>query len=125
MSGRTVSLKVKFADFTTVTRSQTLPTPTNHGREVYAAAVRQWQRLGVGRRAVRLVGVRIEALTAERDVSTQLELGAEPQTADWRAAEDAVDRIAARFPGVAPRPATLLNTARPARTSPAEKPDGV
>ena len=110
MSGRTVSLKVRFADFSTVTRSQTLATPTNHGREVYAAAVRQWQRLGVGRRAVRLVGVRIESLTVEQQVSTQLEFGQEQETADWRAAEDAVDRIAARFPGAAPRPATLLES---------------
>ena len=125
MSGRTVSLKVRFADFSTVTRSQTLPTATNHGRAVYAAAVRQWQRLGVGRRAVRLVGVRIESLTAEQEVSHQLEFGQEPETADWRAAEDAVDRIAARFPGAAPRPATLLNPGRPPRTSPAEKPGGV
>ena len=125
MSGRTVSLKVRFADFSTVTRSQTLATPTNHGREVYAAAVRQWQRLGVGRRAVRLVGVRIESLTVEQQVSTQLEFGQEQETADWRAAEDAVDRIAARFPGAAPRPATLLDPGRPPRTSPSEKPGGV
>lgn len=121
MSGRTVSLKVRFADFTTVTRSQTLATPTNHGREVYAAAVRQWQRLGVGGRAVRLVGVRVESLTTAGSVSTQLELGEEPQSSDWRAAEDAVDRIAARFPGVAPRPATLLNQSRPPRATPGEK----
>jgi DNA polymerase-4 len=121
MSGRTVSIKVRFADFTTVTRSQTLTTPTQHGREVYGAAVRQWQRLGVGGRAVRLVGVRLESLAAAASVSTQLELGEELQSPGWRAAEDAVDRIAARFPGAAPRPAALLHQARPPLATPGEK----
>src|SRR5439155_13340991 len=31
--GRTVSIKVRFADFTTISRARTLPTPTDVGRE--------------------------------------------------------------------------------------------
>lgn len=36
--GRTISIKVRFADFTTITRSKTLREPTDVGREVFATA---------------------------------------------------------------------------------------
>jgi DNA polymerase-4 len=117
MLGRTVVLKVRFADFSTVTRSQTLIDPTSHGRDVYGAAVRQWRRLGVDHRAVRLVGVRLEGLVPADAVGDQLAFSEGPDRPGWRAAEDAVDRIAARFPGAAPRPATLLG---PRETAAAE-----
>jgi len=35
-AGRTVSLKIKFADFSTITRARTLPAPTDAGHEIYA-----------------------------------------------------------------------------------------
>ena len=38
LMGRTVTLKVRFADFTTITRSRTLRDPTDVSREIYAAA---------------------------------------------------------------------------------------
>ena len=109
LAGRTVSLKVRFADFTTLTRAQTLSTPTDLGRDVYAAALRLWERLDIGGRSIRLVGVRLEGLSPRGTVTEQLELGAEPDRPGWRDAERAADLIAARFPSAAPRPATLLS----------------
>lgn len=107
VAGWTVSIKIRFADFSTVTRSETIDTPTDMGRQVYDVAIRQWLRLGATGRRVRLVGVRLEGLVPARSVSRQLELGVDERPG-WREAEGALDRIAAKWPGATPRPATLL-----------------
>ena len=113
LAGRTIVLKVRFDDFSTVTRSESLDTATDSDREVFAAAWRSWQRLASGRRPVRLLGVRLEGLVRAETVSRQLELGADPDRPGWRAAQGAVDAIADRFGAAAPRPATLLPRAMP------------
>ncbi|MCO4746221.1 MAG: DNA polymerase IV [Proteobacteria bacterium] len=55
--GKTVVIKVRYADFTTITRSRTLPRPTSDGREVAAVAVALLDETEAGIRAVRLIGV--------------------------------------------------------------------
>lgn len=58
LRGRTVHLKVRFADFSTVTRSQTLPELTNITAELWQAADEMFsRRLPAGHLPVRLVGV--------------------------------------------------------------------
>jgi len=54
-----VGLKVRFVPFTTVTRSLTLPAPTNDPRVLADAAVSLLDRVAQDR-AVRLLGVRLE-----------------------------------------------------------------
>jgi DNA polymerase-4 len=108
LSGRTVVLKVRFDDFSTVTRSETLDAATDQDRVVYAAANRGWRRLDSGRRRIRLLGVRLEGLVRTDSVSEQLLLGDDADRPGWRAAQGAVDAIAERFGPAAPRPATLL-----------------
>ena len=61
--GRTVSIKVRFSDFTTITRARTLREPTDVGREVYETAVCLFDALGLERARLRLVGVRVEGIT--------------------------------------------------------------
>jgi DNA polymerase-4 len=108
-AGRTIVLKVRFDDFTTVTRSEGVDGATDQDRRVHAAALRGWQRLGSGRRPVRLLGVRLEGLVRADTVSEQLELTADPDRPGWRAAQRAVDALGERFGSAAPRPATLLS----------------
>ncbi|HUW16670.1 MAG TPA: DNA polymerase IV, partial [Actinomycetes bacterium] len=104
--GRTVSLKVRFADFTTLTRSRTLAEPTDVGREVYAAARGLFEALGLDRARIRLVGVRVEGLRDAAGQSHQLALG--ERDSGWREADRAVDRAGRRFGSGAVRPATLV-----------------
>ncbi len=104
--GRTVSLKVRFADFTTITRSKTLPEPTDIGREIYATARQLFEALGLDRARVRLVGVRLESLMPGEHAPRQLALDDRPQ--GWREAEQAADRAAHRFGAGVVRPATLV-----------------
>jgi len=93
--GRTVSIKIRRADFTTVTRSRTLAQPTDVAREVYAAVITLYEDLGIGRARLRLVGVRLEGLQSGENRAQQLLLDA-PELG-WREAEQAVDRAVARF----------------------------
>jgi len=106
VAGRTVTVKVRFADFTTLTRSRTLPEATDVTQEVYRAAVRLYDGLGLQRARIRLVGVRVEGLRPRGEVHHQLALD-EPEHG-WAEADRAVDRAVHRFgPGVV-RPASLL-----------------
>jgi DNA polymerase-4 len=115
LRGRTVSIKIRFADFTTVTRSVTLDSPTNLTKTVHTAALTLLDRVGAGVRSIRLVGVRLEHLLAADQVTEQLSFDAEPSGPGWAEAESAVDRIAARFGATAVRPAALVD--RPAAPS--------
>lgn len=110
VSGRTVTLRVRFHDFTTITRSRTLRDFTNLTPEIYATAVDLFAALGLQRARLRLVGVRVEGLVDSATASRQLMLG--ERAHGWEDAERAVDRVVNRFGGAAVRPATLLNTAR-------------
>ena len=108
--GRTVSIKVRFADFTTITRSKTLREATDVGRVVYDTALGLYDALGLERARLRLVGVRVEQLVDADRAPRQLLLG-ERETG-WREAEQAVDRAARRFGAGAVRPAALVDPER-------------
>jgi DNA polymerase-4 len=103
---RTVSIKVRFADFATITRSRTLDVPTDVGQELYDTARGLFDALGLDRARIRLVGVRAERLVDAGSAPRQLELGAREH--GRREAELAADRAARRFGAGAVRPATLL-----------------
>ncbi len=123
-AGRTVVLKVRYDDFTTVTRSESLDTATDQDRQVFQSVVRSWDRLAGGRRPVRLLGVRLQSLRPAGEVTEQLELGADADRPGWRAAQGAVDAIAERFGSAAPRPATLLAPGGTSAAGPARVGDG-
>jgi DNA polymerase-4 len=108
--GRTVSIKIRFADFTTITRSRTRTEPTDVGREIYEVAMSLYEALGLQRARLRLVGVRMEKLQPAESASHQIALD-EPD-AGWREAETAVDRAVARFGTGVVRPASLLDIGR-------------
>ena len=105
--GRTVQLKIRFADFTTITRSRTLRDPTDVARDVYAAVSQLFAALDLQRARVRLVGVRMSGLVDEETAPQQLLL--DDTGPGWRDAEQAVDRIAERFGRDIVRPARLVH----------------
>ncbi|GAA4666474.1 DNA polymerase IV [Amycolatopsis dongchuanensis] len=114
--GRTVSIKVRFADFRTITRARTLAAPTDVARVIHSTAV---ALLGeaVSGAEIRLLGVRVEGL-AGTDAPEQLSF--ERQEPRWRDAEVAADGARAKFGAAAIRPASLLSAepGEPRRRSP-------
>jgi DNA polymerase-4 len=103
--GRTVSIKVRLADFRTVNRSRTVPISTDVAREIFETSWALFRALGPSEQ-IRLIGVRVEGLTAAATTSRQLTLG-EPERG-WREAEAAADAVAARFGRASVGPASLL-----------------
>jgi DNA polymerase-4 len=106
-AGRTVAIKVRLADFRTLSRSRTWDAPTDVGKEIFDTAWSLFTALRPGER-IRLVGVRVEGLNAADQAAHQLALGSRER--GWREAEQAADAAAARFGAAAVRPASLLAT---------------
>lgn len=110
MVARTVVLKLRDPSFHTITRSLTLPVPTDLGREVAHAVRELLAREGMPALGVRLVGVRLEGLVRRADgVEVPLDEDVRPQ-----AAERAMDAVLARFGRGALAPASLLANRGPA-----------
>ena len=106
-AARTVSVKLRLASFKTMTRSRTLPYPTDVAREIYATACALYESAGLDRGArLRLVGVRVSGLVPAAGANTQLTFDDRP--VGWREAEKAVDKITSRFGTSAVRPAALV-----------------
>ena len=106
--GRTVSIKVRLADFRTLNRSRTLAGSTDVTKEIFDIAWSLYEVLRPGDR-IRLVGVRIEGLLAADRAPRQLTLGTRERS--WSEAERAADAAVARFGAAAVRPASLLGPA--------------
>ena len=113
-AARTVVLKVRLSNFSTLTRSQTLPRPTDVANEIHAVVRDLFLRLPGERRRIRLLGVGGSGLTSS--ASEQLAL---LRTGQWSDVERAVDRIEGRFGKGTALPAALLTrTARSRRPVP-------
>jgi DNA polymerase-4 len=63
---RTVTIKVRYDDFTTITRSHSAP-PTREETELTARAVRLLEKTDAGRRPIRLLGVSVHNFCTEHE----------------------------------------------------------
>ena len=94
--GSTVNLKVRLKDFSTFTRSVTLPNPTDSGKVVGRNAVNLLESIETSS-GVRLLGVGVSNLT-ESDLGLQLSFDdIEGNDPEWRDAEKAIDQIHEKF----------------------------
>jgi DNA polymerase-4 len=103
--GRTITLSVRFADFSELTRAAQAPTPTDVAEEIYSVAVALYARLGIERARIRRVGVRVSGLTDRGRAERQPKL-TDPALG-WREAEQATDLAIGRFGPGAVRRASL------------------
>jgi DNA polymerase-4 len=101
---KTISIKVRFADFSTINRSKTLPLPIDSTHDVYEVVKGLYQGLRIDRARLRLVGVGLENLS--EGAPHQMMLG--EREIGWRQAEGAMDRARARFGKGSVRPARLI-----------------
>ena len=113
LRARTVTLKVRFADFSTVTRSRTEAVPVDTARTLAASALDMLEAIDVSD-GVRLLGVSASGLRpAEAEQLTLDDVAdANAGTAGgWDDAARAVDEIRARFGAGAVGPAALAGAA--------------
>ena len=124
---RTVTLKVKTADFQVLTRSRTLVTPTDVAAEILCAAKELLAAADLGGRPVRLVGVRAEGLTPREERQLTLEEAVDDASPARRRAEAAMDEVRSRFgtdsvvPGALIRQPVAQLPPRPAANYPEEQ----
>ncbi|MCA3505830.1 MAG: DNA polymerase IV [Rhodobacter sp.] len=95
LAGRTITLKLKRADFRIVTRRHSLPDPTHTADRLYREA-RALHDAARDPGPFRLIGVGLSDLTAAGDADRMSDL-LDPQAVARRAAERATDAIRARF----------------------------
>ncbi len=103
LAGRVVTLKVKYGDFSLVTRRVTLDRPTDDDRSLFDAARAQLERVDL-RRPVRLTGISVSGFAGEEEGPGQLGLFSGPaeepglqEEARRKALNAALDAIAGKF----------------------------
>jgi DNA polymerase-4 len=102
---KTITLKIRFADFTTINRSKTLPLPIDTTHEIYEVAKALYDALSIERARIRLVGVSLDNL--HTDSHEQLVLGA--RESSWRELQGGIDAAKARFGSDSVRPGRLID----------------
>ena len=101
----TISIKVRFADFKTISRSKTVDLPITGTQEIFEVVKNLYLSLNLDRVLIRLVGISLDSLVEDEDVK-QLTLG--ERATGWRQADKAIDRIKGRFGPGSLRPARLV-----------------
>lgn len=109
VAGRTVTLKVRFGDFHTITRSTTLDAPTDSARQLSQVGRVLLDAIDPGP-GVRLLGLSVSQLGGDAFRQLSLDDLADDRPDEWSAAEAAVDAIRARFGPRAVGPASLTGS---------------
>jgi DNA polymerase-4 len=110
--GRTISIKVRFADFTTISRSHTPPAPAVLAKDMFREARQLLLNAVPAPQAVRLLGVALSGL--EETGGRQLSLDTPEK---WDRLADAVTEVRERFGASSVAPARLTELELPSDTS--------
>ena len=110
---RTIAVKLRFGDFETITRAQTLAEPTDVAQRVAREARALYAASPAAGRGLRLIGVRASGLLPTGTVARGLWDDDEP----WREAESTIDAVAQKFGRGTVRRASLLRDSAPRRGS--------
>lgn len=111
--GKTITLKLRFADFTTITRSKT-GMHTDLAHDIYTTAWNLYQALGLQRVRIRLVGVKVDGLVPATEAPEQLLMGAPEH--GRREAELAIDKLRSKYGPSAVKPGRTVAGVDPAET---------
>lgn len=101
----TISIKVRFTDFKTISRSKTVDLPITGTQEIFEVVKNLYLTLNLENVLIRLVGVSLDSLVEDEEIN-QMVLG--QRTSGWQQADKAVDRIKNKFGSASLRPARLV-----------------
>lgn len=107
LGGRTVTIKVKFYDFRQITRSMTIPAPTNDSRGIHKTSLLLLKKTAAGKIPIRLLGISLSQLREDKAVQTSLFSDKNDQF-KRRLLNRAVDEINAKFGSTTMLPGSLL-----------------
>ena len=106
-SARTISIKIRFADFKTISRSKSVPLPISGTQEVFEIVKSLFLALKLDGARLRLVGVGLDGLSEGIDGPEQIAFGEREK--GWREATRAIDAASLRFGLGSVRPARLVS----------------
>ena len=101
----TISIKVRFTDFKTISRSKTVDLPITGTQEIFEVVKNLYFGLNLENVLIRLIGVSLDSLVEDEEIN-QMVLG--QRTSGWQQADKAVDRIKNKFGSASLRPARLV-----------------
>ena len=113
LRSRTITLKIKQADFKQFTRNKTITTPTQSSETIYKAVVALLERCRL-KQKIRLIGVGASGLINDA-APVQMDMFASPADSGentWEKVDQALDRIARKFGDHAIRRASLAGIPR-------------
>lgn len=116
-----VALKLRYADFSTITRSRRLDYATDSGAKLYELSRMLLDAVGPLPQPIRLIGVRADHLESG---SGAVQLSFDRQDDNWRKVEKSLDEVRDKFGNSGLTPARLLGARsrnRPGTESPPEK----
>ncbi|MDP2777642.1 MAG: DNA polymerase IV [Anaerolineales bacterium] len=93
LAGKTVKLKIRWSDFTTITRQVTLPTSTNNDDEISRTAIKLMKTVRKPNQAVRLIGVGASGLGAPVRQLSLWDAGSEKS----RKLQEVVDQLQEKY----------------------------
>jgi DNA polymerase-4 len=93
-SARTIQLKLRYSDFSTITRAHSLASPTGVDTEIFATAGKLFHDNWEHGRAIRLLGVQASNF---EDVPEQMDLLEDDKRQKWTRALSASDRLRDKY----------------------------
>lgn len=93
LAGKTVKLKIRWSDFTTITRQVTLPAPTDNDDEISRTAVKLMKSVRKPNQAVRLIGVGVSGISAPVRQLSLWDAGSEKS----RKLQEVVDQLQEKY----------------------------
>jgi DNA polymerase-4 len=93
LAGKTVKIKIRWPDFTTLTRQTTLPTSTDNEDEIFHTSVKLMKSLRKPNQAVRLIGVGVSGISAPVRQLSLWDTGSEKS----RKLQEVVDQLQEKY----------------------------
>lgn len=111
--GQTITIKIKYYDFSACTRSLTLGEPTSDTMDIFQRGWELLRKTEAGHKAVRLVGISVSNLRGPGNSYQQNLFGNTGQREKSRSLNEAVDQINRKFGGRIVNLATLVGSKHP------------
>lgn len=96
LKGKTITLKMRYSDFKTITRSHTFPEEFNQDDRIYQEVVKLFNLNYPGNKSLRLIGITVSGLVNEDQVTEQFSLFTEKEDKS-RELYEALDKINSKF----------------------------
>ena len=108
VQGKTVTLKVKYSDFSQITRSVALSELSDDESEIFSVACDLLAKTDIGTRPVRLLGVTVSQLGRPLEIEQLMLFGKKDRKRKRKELNSALDDLSERFGEDSVFPATLL-----------------